>query len=116
MPKHGELIRAVREQKKLSLRAVYEATGISDSIQSRIENDDERTGLSLEMAQKLSEVFGMSLFDFLIKTKYITEEDLSSHQLLTESTSQFNESDMKYLQETVKYIIASHSNERSIDT
>lgn len=93
----GEIIKRIRTSKGITLKEVYEKTGISDSRLHRFEHGKHKS-LSLDELASLAESLGVSLNYVLSIAGYIRPENTNFQNinLLTESDIQHiqNEIDM----------------------
>jgi len=75
----GEYLRKVRDERGLSLNAVYEKTDIKNSTLSRIESGKTNSP-SPEHLKKLAAEYQIDLIDLYIKAGYLDCDDLSVYQ------------------------------------
>lgn len=60
-----EWMKAARKEKKLTLKAVGEALGISESYCCAIENGERQKRMDLMIVNGLAEIFGMSVAEII---------------------------------------------------
>ena len=75
----GEYLKKARDKRNLSLKAVKEITGISDSALSHIESGKTEVP-SPEHLKKLSAAYQIDLIDLFLKAGYLECGDLSDYQ------------------------------------
>lgn len=75
----GQYLKKTRLALNRSLKNVYFATGISDSILSRIENGDNGEP-SPGQLKKLSVLYGISVIDLYLMCGYVDQNDLKQFQ------------------------------------
>lgn len=95
----GENIKEIRISKRITLKKVYEKTGISDSRLHRFENGKTDV-LSLDEIVVLSEMFGYSLDSLLINAGYIKHPNS-----IFENTDLLDESEIKHIQDEINMIV-----------
>ena len=76
----GEHLKKTRNNKKLSLKAVTDLTGVSDSTLSHIESGKTDSPAPLHL-KKLANAYGIDLIDLYVKAGYLDFDDLSNYQL-----------------------------------
>ena len=75
----GEYLKRVRDERKLSLKAVKERTGISDSVLSHIESGKTEAP-SPEHLKRLAVEYQIDLIDLFLKVGYLDCSDLLVYQ------------------------------------
>lgn len=79
MKKIGSYLKAQRKKCGLSLSAVHERTGITDSRLSRLERG-ESSSLEPDELRILAEVYNLSIVHILMMAGYLEESDLLDYQ------------------------------------
>ena len=97
----GEVIRDIRTKKRITLKEVYEKTGISDSRLHRFENGKIKA-LSIDELSALADLFSVSLKYLLCSAGYIKCDD---HDNVFEKTNLLDENDIKHIQNEIDMIV-----------
>lgn len=95
----GKKLKAIRNEKKLSIDAVSKATGITDSRLSRIERGIILNP-SLNDINILLKVYGVSLISFLCDLDYCSKMDN-----VFENTDLLSEFEIKHIQAEIDFIL-----------
>ncbi len=101
----GTYLRNVREENNLSLNAVYNVTGITDSRLSKLENNNYEEP-SPVMLKKLANLYQLSIVDLFIRAGYMTYDDLNICPQIFHGIDQLTDEDIKHIQNQIDYIIS----------
>ena len=71
----GEYLRELRMQKRLSLRAIQDSTGVSSSYLSQVEQAKRHP--SADLLRKVAPAYGASVKEILFKAGYLTEAEVT---------------------------------------
>lgn len=100
----GEYLKKVRDERKLSLKAVKERTGISDSALSHIESGKTEAP-SPEHLKKLAAEYQIELIDLFLKAGYLDCSDLSDYQRCFLGADSLSEEEHKAIQNIINVIV-----------
>ena len=100
----GEYLKRVRVERKLSLKAVKERTGISDSALSNIETGKTEVP-SPEHLKKLAGEYQIDLVDLFLKAGYIDCKDLSGYQRCFLGADTLSEEEHNAIQNIIDVIV-----------
>lgn len=108
----GQFLRTVREQNKLSTRAVKKETGITTSQLSRLECNITRTP-SPTTLKKLALLYNIKLIDLFQKAGYLDSKDVDFYmESCFKGIEKLNPEDKKHIQNQIDYLIFKHQKER----
>lgn len=97
----GSYLKDARLRQGLSLRDVYDNTGISDSRMSRIENGTKVFEVGPSCTKSLARLYKLDLVDLLIKAGYLDDEALSSYEKVFQNVDLLNDEERKHIQEQI---------------
>ncbi|MDD3416465.1 MAG: helix-turn-helix transcriptional regulator [Lachnospiraceae bacterium] len=114
MQKLGEYIKELRISHGYSQNKIYEGTGITDSVQSRIER-----GLNQEISpfqlKKLASFYEISVIDLFKLAGFLTESDISIYKRVFKYSELLTEKQKHNIQEEINfYINGNGGNENAI--
>ena len=100
----GEHLRKIRLEKKMSLNAVKDKTGISDSALSHIESGTTESP-SPGYLKKLASFYQIDLIDLFIKAGYLEYTDLSGYQRCFFGTDTLSQEEHNAVQSIIDVIV-----------
>lgn len=77
----GKFLKQARSERGLSLQAVHQQCGITDSKLSKYEREKGRSPSPGEL-KKLANLYGISVISLYLMAGYLDESDLISYQLV----------------------------------
>lgn len=92
----GEYLKGIRLQRKLSLKDVYRATGISDSKLSRVENGSNDP--APDILRDLSKLYDVDLVKLYCMAGYLNEEALPSCKQVFQNANLLTEDERDLIQ------------------
>jgi len=113
MFENGLVLRKIRNKLDICLKKVKNETGIADSKMSRIENNTDKTGLTIEEAYRLSKTYKMGFLQFLIEAEFISAEEINQYRADFSSMELLSDSDKAFVQQMINYIVRSNTKERN---
>lgn len=93
----GSYLKQQRLRCKLSLKKVYEQSGITDSKLSRFERGQGNLPNPPELI-KLSRLYGISIISLYITAGYLRESDLSEYQYVFKNADLLSEEETQNIQ------------------
>jgi transcriptional regulator with XRE-family HTH domain len=99
----GEYLKNTRLEKKLSLNAVKDKTGISDSALSHIESGKTESP-SPEYLKKLASFYQIDVIDLFIKAGYLEYTDLTGYQRCFYGADVLSQEEHKAIQSIIDVI------------
>lgn len=103
MKKIQDFLKERRKHLGLSLKAVTEKTGITDSRLSKIENGQlDCPGKELRL---LAKAYDLPVVFVFLKAGYLIPEDLDEYKFVFKGIDQLDEDDRQHIQDEIDYII-----------
>lgn len=99
----GAYLKKIRKDAGISLKKVYQTTGVSDSILSRIENGTAREPSPFDL-RKLANFYNVSLIGLYKKAGYLTDTDLNSYQHFFSGIDALSEEEKAYIQNGINLL------------
>ena len=112
MDKLGQYLVALRKKHNYSQKYVYEQTGISDSIQSRIERG-ENDKISPNVLTTLAEFYDISVIDLFIVAGFITTKDLERYKRVFKYSELLTDYQYQVIQENINCMTGHSEKEES---
>lgn len=100
----GNYLKQVRDEKRLSLKAVKSETGISDSVLSHIESGKNESP-SAELLKKLAAIYNISLVDLFMKAGYLNSNDMDTYQQCFSGASGLTDDERAAVQNIIDVIV-----------
>ena len=97
----GEQLKICRQKKKLSLRKVYEVTGITDSKLSRIERSGNTTDITADNLVALARLYEINPVNLFVSAGYIKNEDLLSYVRIFRDVELLNDDERALIQKQI---------------
>ena len=106
MKKIGKYLKSARLRLGISLKEVYNITGISDSRLSRIENETTATETAPSILRALAELYHINIVDLYVSAGYLDSESLSLYEQVFWNVNLLNDAEKKLIQEQINLFTA----------
>lgn len=98
----GNRLKESREKSGLSLKRVYEITGITDSRLSKMERGQiDCTPCDLK---KLASLYNTSLIPLYVLANFLDEKDIKEYQFAFQGVSSLDDEEMQHIQAQIDFI------------
>jgi transcriptional regulator with XRE-family HTH domain len=98
----GERLKKSREKCGLSLKKVYEITGITDSRLSKMERG--QITCTPDDLKKLAHLYNIHLIPLYVLAGYLNEEDIKEYQFVFQGVSSLDEEEMQHIQAQIDFL------------
>jgi transcriptional regulator with XRE-family HTH domain len=112
MFENGLALRKIRSKMNISLKKIKAETGIADSKMSRIENNTDKTGLTIEEAYRMSKTYEMGFLQFLLEAEFISTEEINQYRADFSNMELLSDNDKAFIQQMINYIVINNAKER----
>lgn len=99
----GKLLKELREKSKITLKAVKDKTGITDSRLSRMENGQCICPAS--ELQKLADLYHFPVVQLFLAAEYLKPEDLIEYQYVFKGAEKLDEQERDFIQVGIDLLI-----------
>ena len=99
----GKHLRCCREKLNMSLRAVAEKTGVTDSRLSKIENG--KLNCPATVLRSLSKIYGVSVISMFLIAGYRKRDDLQENQYVFQGVDKLDDEERKHIQEEIIFLV-----------
>lgn len=99
----GEVLRNARNEQHLTMKDVYDHTGITDSRLSRMENG--KCFPDPDSLRKLSLLYKQNTVEMLLLSGHITSEDLSAYSKVFPNVELLDSNEKDMLKDLIQYFI-----------
>ena len=93
----GAHLKSLRTERGLSLKAVYNECGISDSRLSRIEHGEANT-IDPEVLRSLARFYNVDVISLLLVAGYLDESDLKDYQFRFKNVALLDDEELQGIQ------------------
>ena len=101
MSSAGDFLKGIRLQRALSLKDVYNHTGVSDSKLSRIENGVNVSEVAPSILIVLAKLYDINLIDLYLMAGYLDDEALSSYERFFRNVDLLSDDEKNHIQEQI---------------
>lgn len=99
----GNRLKESREKCGLSLKKVYEITGITDSRLSKMERG--QIECTPDDLKKLADLYNIHLIPLYVLANYLNEEDIKEYQFVFRGVSSLDDEELKHIQAQIDFLI-----------
>lgn len=98
----GNRLKESREKSGLSLKKVYEVTGITDSRLSKMERG--QIDCTPDDLKKLAYLYNIHLIPLYVLAGYLNEEDIKEYQFVFQGVSSLDNEEMQHIQAQIDFL------------
>lgn len=102
MSELGDRLKESREKSGLSLKRVYEITGITDSRLSKMERG--QIDCTPDDLKKLAHLYNIHLIPLYVLASHLNEEDIKEYQFVFQGVSSLDNEEMQYIQAQIDFL------------
>jgi transcriptional regulator with XRE-family HTH domain len=102
MAELGHLLKVSREKSCLSLKKVYEITGITDSRLSKMERG--QINCTPDDLKKLAHLYNIHLIPLYVLAGYLNEVDIKEYQFVFKGVSSLDDEEMQHIQAQIDFL------------
>ena len=102
MAELGDLLKVSREKSCLSLKKVYEITGITDSRLSKMERG--QIHCTPDDLKKLAHLYNIHLIPLYVLAGYLSEVDIKEYQFVFKGVSSLDDEEMQHIQAQIDFL------------
>lgn len=98
----GNRLKVSREKGGLSLKRVYEITGITDSRLSKMERG--QINCTPDDLKKLAHLYNIHLIPLYVLAGYLNEGDIKEYQFVFQGVSSLDDEEMQHIQSQIDFL------------
>lgn len=98
----GDRLKEIRERSDLSLKKVYELTGLTDSRLSKMERG--QINCTPDDLKKLAHLYNIQLIPLYVLAGYLSEEDIKEYQLVFQGASSLDDEEKQHIQAQIDFL------------
>ncbi|NFG95794.1 helix-turn-helix domain-containing protein [Clostridium sporogenes] len=102
MSELGNRLKESRNKSGLSLKEVYEKTGITDSRLSKIERG--QIDCTPDDLKRLAHLYNIQIIPLYELAGYLTKEDIVEYQFVFQGVSSLDEEEMQHIQSQIDFL------------